>query len=545
MALDPSTLNRLLQLRILLAEAQERSRDRTAVGRHAALILLDGSCEYALRLVAWDRTLTMKARVDFHDTYATVKGALPQWKPQGWAGVNTLHGARNQAQHSGTLADPDEFPSWAADAERFIGSLVAAAFSIDLHDVTLALAVENPRIREHLTAAEDALANGDPEASLHESKQGLQIARRGWDAQRSAGSLLRHLRLPAQSQDFTADYVRKAIGDIADIAEIQPFAPDLGEYLWLRSLRGREFGGPPTTEEEAHRALVFVIGWVMRWEAFSTRYMSPMERSAAWRSQLKAPRTGFDHPLPVIHGVRAHASKAPLHRDGGGGISFEVEIQLADLPEREGGAWLSCFHAVLDEKLKAAGGTLGHLLDRRPDALIRMWGISAEADVTKVAELVRGAISEAQQRYDQHLAEQPVLERKKQEADTRLRPIFERAQLDGQPLFESLQIGGSGDQLSILAALPDDETGHLIHELQQAAIELGLFGMPGRGPLDFHSRSLEVSAAVDPDELERQLNEVIDVVERKRRAQEEAEVEIEQAAEAWTRSLQAALDGTL
>src|SRR5216684_8002598 len=47
-AMDLTTRERLVRLRVMLEEAERRSRDRAQIARHVATILLDGACEYAM-----------------------------------------------------------------------------------------------------------------------------------------------------------------------------------------------------------------------------------------------------------------------------------------------------------------------------------------------------------------------------------------------------------------------------------------------------------------------------------------------------------------
>lgn len=49
---DDATADRLVTLRSLFESARARAQDPTPEGRHAALILLDGACELALRHAA-------------------------------------------------------------------------------------------------------------------------------------------------------------------------------------------------------------------------------------------------------------------------------------------------------------------------------------------------------------------------------------------------------------------------------------------------------------------------------------------------------------
>lgn len=54
-AMDPSTTVRLVSLRFLLAEASARVSDQSVMGRHTAIILLDGACELAMGIALDER----------------------------------------------------------------------------------------------------------------------------------------------------------------------------------------------------------------------------------------------------------------------------------------------------------------------------------------------------------------------------------------------------------------------------------------------------------------------------------------------------------
>jgi len=129
--LDAGTLERLVYLRLMLREAQNRAQDRTHAGRHSAAIQLDGVCEHAMMLAVGHLQETPGR--SFHANYDVLRRTLGSaWTADGWSGVNRLDGTRTEAQHRGTVPDQAEFTRWSADAERFVSSLVAEAFDVDL-----------------------------------------------------------------------------------------------------------------------------------------------------------------------------------------------------------------------------------------------------------------------------------------------------------------------------------------------------------------------------------------------------------------------------
>jgi hypothetical protein len=147
---DASTLERLIELRLLLHNAQEQAQDRSVVGRHSAIILLDGVCEYAMGLAS--AHLGLPHDRDFHRNLNRLSTHLAtDWSKSSWKGVQELHGMRTESQHRGTRADADQIPRWATESERFIASLVAAVFNVELQAVFNAHAVETPSVRAKLS----------------------------------------------------------------------------------------------------------------------------------------------------------------------------------------------------------------------------------------------------------------------------------------------------------------------------------------------------------------------------------------------------------
>jgi len=125
--LEATTAERLVRLRLMLASAVSAASDTTQGGRHAAVIALDGVVELALGLAFHHRNLSVK-RDGFHEHKTALREDLAgTWTPRGEQGVNELHRARNSAHH-GLLPAAHHIPTWTANVEQFVGSLVGAAF---------------------------------------------------------------------------------------------------------------------------------------------------------------------------------------------------------------------------------------------------------------------------------------------------------------------------------------------------------------------------------------------------------------------------------
>jgi hypothetical protein len=78
---DAGTLERLVYLRQMLRDAQQRAQDRTHTGRHLAAIQLDGVCEHAMMLAVGEIPDTPGK--NFHTNFAVLKKALPRWSADG------------------------------------------------------------------------------------------------------------------------------------------------------------------------------------------------------------------------------------------------------------------------------------------------------------------------------------------------------------------------------------------------------------------------------------------------------------------------------
>jgi hypothetical protein len=100
--LDSTTLQRLVQLGLLLRDALVQANDREPLGRQRALILLDGACEYAIGL-SMDE-LGLKLEQVFHKNLSTLQSELADdWNQAGLEGIREMHELRNAAQHRGTI----------------------------------------------------------------------------------------------------------------------------------------------------------------------------------------------------------------------------------------------------------------------------------------------------------------------------------------------------------------------------------------------------------------------------------------------------------
>jgi hypothetical protein len=274
---DLPTAQSLVRLRLLTEDAARRVDDSSEAGRHQALIALDGACEHALWLAARQGGVRLKGdqRAGVPALYRAVVDQRRAWEPLGWAGVNQLHEARNTAQHAGVAPDREQLPGWRDAALAFIDSLCVAAFGTALANIVLASAVRDPELRAMLTDAERAVE--DAGQSFSASAMAFSVARERWRGQRlaafAAPSPAGYEPILASEEMLVINELTQAVQGLEDVLEVQPFAGDLGEYVWFRrALAERASAGWMPNPQDARRALVFVAGWVVRWEIFTLGY---------------------------------------------------------------------------------------------------------------------------------------------------------------------------------------------------------------------------------------------------------------------------------
>ena len=133
--------------------------------------------------------------------------------------MTRLHGTRTEAQHRGTVPDAVEFGRWSADTERFINSLVAAAFGPDLQTVGVAQAVRTPEVRSLLETAEEKLWNGNFKDSCQASLEALKTARTRWANERRT-ALGGSESAPSSMEDIMAAITQSSSDLITEIPHL-------------------------------------------------------------------------------------------------------------------------------------------------------------------------------------------------------------------------------------------------------------------------------------------------------------------------------------
>jgi hypothetical protein len=190
-----------------------------------------------------------------------------------------MHQARNVAQHAGVALDADQLPSWADATTAFIDSLCVAAFGTQLAEIVLADAVRDQGLRTQLRWSEEQLSE-DPGRSFSLAVGAFDEARARWREQRNA-----RVFVPSPGGHPPSPGSAPPLQEVDDFLEVQPFAGDFGEYTWLwRARQEHEHAGWLPNMQEARRALLFVAGWIVRWEIFDQGY--PTDRWEAHRERI-------------------------------------------------------------------------------------------------------------------------------------------------------------------------------------------------------------------------------------------------------------------
>jgi len=468
--LSDATRRQLQRLRFLLEEALSQTQDATEVGRHSALVLLDGACEYAMGISLG--YLGKPIPREFRKKFDELRTALPAWTADTWASVAQLHEARNQAQHQGTVADASYLPSWAAQAQRFTESLVKDVFHIDLRDVLVAESVHTEEVRRPLVEAEGALEQEDAAPAFAAAVAGFDVARGAWRGQRV--DAIGDLRLQATGlghfSSAETDPTNLSLIRFEDLLEVQPFAPDIAEYHWLVARRGEVEQGLVPSLEVAGRAFLFVVAWVLRWEAFAARYEA--RRSPPPPPQYEPPVTGADHP------VLYDADVEQLHHIGGWrddptleNIRYSVRLTLADIPSEERELWAMQVGDVLNEILAERGPDAASAANVSAGGIVRLHGVTAKPSGDEIVAWLDEALAEGDRRYRAKLAEQKELAGRLPVLRTRLADALGRtaaAEVAGEVTSEEREDGSTW--LGVRLQIGDADDPMLLQVLQEAVV---------------------------------------------------------------------------
>jgi hypothetical protein len=300
---------------------------------------------------------------------------------------------RNQVQHRGIRPATDQVPRWLQETEDLIAFIVRASFGVELADVGSASSVADERLRRTLDEAEKFLEAGEAKESMTRSWETLEWARTL--LRRRTGLRTGERPLTSRPSDRQGEEIRKQFQALSDQLEVSLFTAEPGEWMWFQQRYQDSQNGLPASAEDARRAFVFVLAWVLRVEGYIARH-GP-ERWEQWQ-ELRAPRTGLPggpHLQDAWHG-----RKFP---DEG---AWEWGFQLTDLPDDFNPDFTWGIQAAQEASKDPL--VLYAYLDMTGKLFIR---VPEKSDPEQVVEAARGLVAEAkQQMANRAVADQQQLE---------------------------------------------------------------------------------------------------------------------------------------
>lgn len=228
----------------------------------------------------------------------------------------------------------------------------------------------------------------------------------------------------ASDESQTIGNLTEVVASLENWLEVQPFAGNPSEYIWFqRAGRERASVGWVPDMDEARRALVFAVGWIVRWEIFTFGY--PEERWQDYRNGIEPPTHADGSTVTITGGQTNRTLEAP-----GQPPRNVLYLQLANVPNRGRPPW----EAVLQQAI--ADGMRGRRTERDDPIFLRAyWNYSGllavtlnlDADATVVADVLEQVILVAAQRYAEFATDSDETETKRRAMEERLRAVFQEA----------------------------------------------------------------------------------------------------------------------
>jgi hypothetical protein len=386
----------LVRLRHTVEHAKHLTFDLSEPGRHSALVVLDGACEFAMRLCLAARHIPVGQNDKFHNLVNSLDISLGDaWSPTRRREILAMHGARNRAQHGGELPDPASMATWRDAAAVHIGTLILAVYEVDLDSVLLASAVRAADLQSRMTAVERALDSGDPASALESSVALLEAVRLRWREQQQDA----YGWMPLHEHSRVGEDYSDAASRAADYAEVGVFADDLGEYHWLLALHRHARQGIAVQEADARRAALFVYHWLLRWQHFDANY--PRDSWRAGYAEMAPPTTGEDDPPRILHYSSAGNTELA------GRLLRRVDVTIANIPERGRGTWGEDSPAALAEVARGHGLTSsdnaahGDVMASSVDAVAGRYAFLFAREVTaaQAKTVLADTVAECSKRY--------------------------------------------------------------------------------------------------------------------------------------------------
>jgi len=325
--LEPTEAQRLSRLRILLSTAAARLGDNSDAGLHVATVAIDGAGELAVGLCVHKLGLSTKQTDGVPQMLNRIQGKLR--KPiTGAQGYRELHRMRNLVQHEGVLPAADQLPRWLAETESMCAHLIEACFKVSLNETGSSDGVADPELRAQLKSAEIDLDKGAAQSSFESSWQALDLARRKLQSQTHTQPARPPMLGALGGSTRSVGELYDRVNAISEQLELYAFTADPGDWLWFRDRHMEAFNGPPPDLDDAARAFVFVLGWVLSFEAYLARH-GP-DRWERWRESQRSPQTGIPNG-PHVRGVALGEKRVSRRTDEEDEIEWLLE--LTDVPE--------------------------------------------------------------------------------------------------------------------------------------------------------------------------------------------------------------------
>jgi hypothetical protein len=275
--------------------------------------------------------------------------------------------------------------------------------------------------------------------------------------------------------------------------EIQPFAGELGEYVWLQARRV-EFGEPGATLtfDDASRAFRFAFFWALRWEAFATQYTAPRW---AERTPVEPPRSGRDNSEPLIweivkvEGARPRLEQAPV---------YEVWLQLADIPELHRDQWAMFLQKALNESApRDESGLQTDYARITENGLVGLHQVPIKREPADLIGRVNAAIKSGQAEYEQALALHADWEgRHEQLLEPYRRALGAVEFAAGQPFLNDFSARGLTDEFVVMATPAVENDSWILHDFLVALSHV-VGGY--EGDVRYEDGALTFRSALGPD----------------------------------------------
>jgi len=263
--------------------------------------------------------------------------------------------------------------------------------------------------------------------SFSASAMAFNIARERWRGQRFAAlaalSPGGYEPTLASEEALVINELARAVQGLEEVLEVQPFAGDLSEYLWFRrALSERASAGWTPTTRDARRAVVFVTGWVVRWEIFPLGYAD--DRWEAHRENIEPPHVGDGTTITITGAADLipEMSAQPAH--------FVLSLQLANVPGRGRPPWDAVLLQAITDGMRGI-----RTVQSEPVFLRAQWCYSGvlsvrlkvDAHAAAVSGVLERAVAEAAMRLEEYVVESDEKELKRTELEEWLRELFGEA----------------------------------------------------------------------------------------------------------------------